>query len=225
MDSGYGQYCPISRAAEVLGERWTLLIVRDMLCGFTRFNDLARGLPGLSRSLLTKRLRQLAAAGIVEKVDGEYHLTAAGRDLHGPVFGLGEWAARWQFGDPRESELDPELLMWWAHGRIDFDVFPDRRIVLAFRFTDERRRFWIVKDSQGPSVCTADPGFETDVTVTASLRALYQVWLGRQSLRDALHRGEVVFDGRPALVRAMPSALMLSPVSTAVMAAQPGPVG
>lgn len=121
----YGQYCPISRAVEVLGERWALLIVRDLLCGHSRFNDLARGNPGLSRSLLAKRLRQLERAGVVERVEGGYHLTAAGLDLRAVVFGLGEWGARWQFGEPRGDELDPELLLWWAHDRLDFVVMAD----------------------------------------------------------------------------------------------------
>src|SRR5215212_10002884 len=94
-EGGYGQYCPISRAVEVLGERWSLLIVRDLLTGVTRFNELARGLPRLSRSLLAKRLRQLERTGVIERVDGEYVLTVAGKDLHAVVFGLGEWGARW----------------------------------------------------------------------------------------------------------------------------------
>src|SRR5262245_9483391 len=96
QENGYGQYCPVTRAVEVLGERWSMLNVRDMLCGTSHFNDLARGLPGLSRSLLTKRLRQLEMAGIVERDGTAYRLTAAGEDLRGVVFGLGAWGARWQ---------------------------------------------------------------------------------------------------------------------------------
>ena len=108
----YGQYCPVTRAVEVLGERWTMLIVRDLVVGTTRFNDLARGLPGLSRTLLAKRLRQLERAGIVEHVGDDYLLTEAGRDLEPLVMGLAAWGAAWQFGHPRDNELDPELLMW-----------------------------------------------------------------------------------------------------------------
>jgi DNA-binding HxlR family transcriptional regulator len=213
---GYGQYCPISRAVEVLGQRWTLLIVRDLLCGYTRFNDLARGNPGLSRSLLAKRLRQLEAAGIVERVDGEYGLTPAGEELRPVVFGLGEWGAKWQFGDPRQHELDPELLMWWAHDRLDFSGFPDRRIVLQFVFRHTPRRFWIVKDASGPSLCTHDPGFDVDVVVQADLSALYQVWLGRLDLRAAIRAGSVELIGPPALTRRIPDALVLSPVAPLV---------
>ncbi len=216
--SGYGQYCPIARAVEVLGERWSLLIVRDMLCGFTRFNDLARGNPRLSRTLLSKRLRQLEQAGIIERDGDEYVLTAAGEDLRPVVFGLGEWGARWQFGDPRERELDPELLMWWVHTRLDFSHLPERRHVVEFHFTDVRERFWILRDSQGPSICRHDPGFGIDATVTADLDTMYQVWLGRVSLRTALRSGTVDISGQPATVRKMPSVLLLSPVASAVAA-------
>jgi DNA-binding HxlR family transcriptional regulator len=217
---GYGQYCPISRAVEVLGERWALLIVRDMLCGHTRFNDLARSNPGLSRSLLSKRLRQLELAGVVERLDGEYVLTPSGQDLRPVVFGLGEWGAKWQFGDPRDSELDPELLMWWAHDRLDYSLLPDRRLVFEFRFRGERRRFWIVKDSSGPSLCTHDPGFEVDVRIDTDLSTMYQVWLGRIDLRAALRNGSVEVTGPPALVRRLPDVFMLSPVAPLVAAAR-----
>ena len=135
----YAQYCPIVRAVEVLGERWTLLIVREMLTGARRFNEMARGLPGLSRALLVRRLRQLEAAGLVERADdGGYDLTRAGEDLRPLVFGLAEWGARHAFGDPRPEELDPETMMWWFHGRIDTAEVP-RRAVVQVDITDSRR--------------------------------------------------------------------------------------
>jgi DNA-binding HxlR family transcriptional regulator len=217
---GYGQYCPISRAVEVLGERWSLLIVRDLLCGATRFNDLARGNPGLSRSLLAKRLRQLEHAGIVEHTAGRYHLTAAGHDLRDVVFGLGEWGARWQFGEPREGELDPELLVWWIHDRLDFSVLPDRRVVLQLHFRGDPRRYWIVKDPSGPSVCTHDPGFDVDAIVDADLSALYQVWLGRLDLRSALRQGSIELVGSSAVTRRLPEVFQLSPAAPLVVAAR-----
>jgi DNA-binding HxlR family transcriptional regulator len=219
-DSGYGQYCPISRAVEVLGERWTLLIVRDLLCGATHFNELARGNPGLSRSLLARRLRQLEAAGVVDRADGAYRLTPAGEDLRTIVFGLGEWGARWKFGDPRAAELDPELLLWWAHDRLDYGPLPDRRIVFAFGFRGDPRRYWIVKDTAGPSICTTDPRFDVDVFVHADLAALYKVWLGRLELAAALQDGLVELHGTPSLVRLMPSVLLLSPAAPLVAAAR-----
>lgn len=216
---GYGQYCPISRAVEVLGERWSVLIVRDMLCGATRFNDLARGLPGLSRSLLSKRLAQLVRAGIVDHDGDEYLLTPAGEDLRSLVFGLGEWSARWQFGEPREDELDAQLLMWWVHKRLDFSSLPARRLVLEFHFTQPRAHFWILHDATGPSVCTVDPGFGIDAVITSDLSVMYQVWLGRIPLRTALRDGRVRVEGTPTVARRVPSLLELSPIAAAVATA------
>lgn len=216
VDDGYGQYCPVTRAVEVLAERWTLLIVRDLLVGATRFNELSRCNPGLSRSLLSKRLRQLERAGVVEHVGDQYLLTPAGEALRPVVFGLGAWGADWQFGDPRERELDPQLLMWWVHGRIDFSQLPDRRVVLAFRFPGVSDRFWIVRDEAGPSLCTADPGFEVDATVEGELPVLYQVWLGRLPMAAVLRDGRVRIDGRREVVRPLPDALQLSPVAELV---------
>ena len=217
----YGQYCPISRAVEVLGERWSVLIVRDMLCGATRFNDLARCNPRLSRTLLAKRLRQLERAGIVDHIADEYLLTRAGQDLRPIVFGLGEWGARWQFDAPRAAELDPQLLMWWVHTRLDFSHVPDRRIVFAFRFSDQRDRFWIVRDSSGPSVCTFDPGFDVDATIDTDLSTMYQVWLGKLDLRSAVRSGRVELSGVPGIVRRLPDVFELSPIAPMVSALQP----
>lgn len=215
-DDGYGQYCPVTRAVEVLAERWTLLIVRDLLVGATRFNELARCNPGLSRTLLSKRLRQLERAGIVDHVGDQYRLTRSGEDLRPVVFGLGAWGAEWQFGDPRAQELDPQLLMWWVHGRIDFALLPDRRLVLEFRFPDVSDRFWVVRDQAGPSLCTFDPGFQVDATVVGDLPVLYQVWLGRLPLARVLKDGRVRIEGQREVVRALPQALQLSPVAELV---------
>ncbi len=212
---GYAQYCPITRAVEVLGERWTMLIVRDLLCGATRFNELSRGNPRLSRSLLSKRLRQLEQAEIIDHIGDDYLLTEAGEALRPIVMGLGEWGAKYQFGDPRESELDPELLMWWVHTRLDFSSFPDRRVVFEFRFRGVRERFWILRDVQGPSVCLHDPGFGIDATIDADLATMYEVWLGRRDLTSAIRAGEIEIQGTPAIVRRFPSAMLLSPIAYA----------
>ena len=216
--SGYGQYCPISRALDLFGDRWSLLILRDMLVGATRFNDLSRGLPGLSRTLLTKRLRQLERAGVIEHLRGQYLLTESGRALEPVVFGIGDWGARWAFDDPERDELDPELLMWWMHTRLDTSDWPGRRQVLQFRFTQPSQRYWIVVELGVPSVCRTDPGFDVDVTVTADLSTMYQVWLGRVPLRQALRAGTVTFEGPGPLTRRMPKALLLSPIAPRVAA-------
>jgi len=216
----YGQYCPISRALDVVGERWSLLILRDMILGTTRFNDLARGLPKLSRTLLSKRLRQFERAGLVERREGEYELTEAGRRLEPVVFGLGEWGARYAFADPTPEELDAELLVWWVHGRLDTSCWPGGRHVIQVRFRDDRRTYWIVVEDGTPSVCTSDPGYEVDVSLRADVSTMYQVWLGRRDLTEALRDGRIEVVGRPALVRTMPQVMRLSPIAPAVRGAR-----
>ncbi|WP_431970373.1 winged helix-turn-helix transcriptional regulator [Nocardia sp. bgisy134] len=211
--AGYGQYCPIARALDLIGERWSLLILRDLLLGSTRFNDLARGLPGLSRTLLTKRLRQFERAGLIEKIGGRYLMTEAGRDLEPILFGLGAWGARWTFGEPDPDELDADLLVWWMHTRLDTSSFPGVRQVLAVRFDDDPRRYWIVVERGAPSVCFTDPGYPVDVTIRSDVSSLYQVWLGRIPVLHALRTGRLEFTGPTVLTRRMPAVLQLSPVA------------
>jgi DNA-binding HxlR family transcriptional regulator len=217
-DPGAGQYCPISRTLDVVGERWTLLIVRDMIVGATRFNDLARGLPGLSRTLLAKRLRHLERHGVVERSGQHYVLTGAGRALEPLVFGLAEWGARYQFGDPEPEELDAQLLVWWMHTRLDTSNLPGERHVLHLRFADDARRFWILVDHGVPSVCMSDPGFPVDVTISSDVSSLYAVWLGRVPLPVALRSGSVLVEGSTTVTRRLDEVLRLSPVAPFVAA-------
>ncbi|NDJ76474.1 MAG: helix-turn-helix transcriptional regulator, partial [Chloroflexi bacterium] len=139
--STYGQYCPVAQALDVLGDRWTLLIIRDMMTGTRHFNDLKRGLPGISTGLLSKRLRQLQQAGIIEKrttaagrQTTAYHLTQAGHDLQPVIHALLVWGVDWAFGDPTLEQMDPLLLMWWMHDRVDHAHLPDHRVVIQFDF-------------------------------------------------------------------------------------------
>ncbi|MGH9191309.1 MAG: winged helix-turn-helix transcriptional regulator [Acidimicrobiales bacterium] len=215
----YAQYCPIVRAVEVLGERWTLLIVREMLNGAGRFNELSRGLPGLSRGLLSRRLRQLVAAGLVRRTEDAYELTPAGEDLRPLVFGLAEWGARHAFGDPRPEELDPEVLMWWLHGRIDTSAL-DRRAVIQIQVTDRARRFWLVLEPGDASVCYADPGFEVDALLRSDLATLYRMWEGEIGLLDAVKSGSIELTGPRWIIRGLPRWLQLSPVAPYVRAAR-----
>lgn len=214
----YAQYCPIVRAVEVVGERWTLLIVREMLTGRRRFNDLIRGLPGLSRALLARRLRQMEAAGIVVRAeDGGYDLTDAGNDLRPLVFGLAEWGARYAFGDPRPDELDPEVLMWWLHDRIDTtDV--TRRAVVQVEVTDRRRVFWLLIEPEDSSVCYTDPGFEVDAVLRSDLATLYRMWEGEIDLLDAVKAGTIDLTGPRWVVAGLPRWLQLSPIAPIVQA-------
>ncbi len=216
--SAYGQYCPISRCAELLGDRWTIHIVRDLLTGSSRFNELIRGNPGLSRALLSRRLRHLRAAGVVELTgDGSYVLTASGLALEPVVFGLAAWGARWTFGDPRPEELDPDILLWWLHRRVDPVGLPKPRFTVEVTFHDHRSRYWIVVEDE-PSLCLVDPGFDVDVSLETDLRSLYRTYLGHQSLLQAQRSGEVVVTGSRAAVRSFFAAFQQSPVAGLVAA-------
>jgi len=196
----YGQYCPIAKAAEIVGDRWTIPILRDLLCGTTHFNDLARGLPKLSRGLLSKRLRQLEAADLLRHDGDQYVLTPAGRALEPVMFGLGEWSATWTFERPMPSELDTDVLMWWMQQRIDRARTPDHRVVVQFAYPDVQRRYWLVIEPDDVSVCITDPGFDIDVVVTADASTMYEAWLGRIDLREAIAAATVRVDGPPKLV-------------------------
>jgi DNA-binding HxlR family transcriptional regulator len=216
----YNQYCPVSRAAELLGDRWTLLIVREMILGSHRFNEIERGLPGISRSLLSSRLRSLVDAGIVERLPGarshlpDYYLSEAGRDLKQVIEALGAWGVRCAFGEPTPEELDPVLLVWKIHQRINRDLLPERRTVVEFDFTGPRpHRAWLVMQRSEVSVCVTPPGFDSDLVVRADLALFYRLWLGYVEYDVALRSGAVVVDGPSALAREFPRWLMWSPMS------------
>lgn len=218
--AAYGQYCPISRCAELLGDRWTIHIVRDLMTGTSRYNELIRGNPGLSRALLSKRLRQLRHANVIEQTsEGTYVLTESGRALEPIVFGLAAWGARWTFGDPRPDELDPDILMWWLHRQLDPTDLPRPRFTVYVPFTDHRKRYWIVVE-QEPSLCLVDPGFDVDVTLSTDLWSLYRTYLGHQSLLAAQRNGDVAISGSKAAVRAFFTAFRQSPVASLVASGQ-----
>ena len=214
---GYGQFCPVAQALEVLGERWTLLVVRELLAGSSRFNEIHRGVPLMSPTLLSQRLRRLVRAGIVERgAHGEYVLTAAGRELSGVVDGLGVWGLRWARDEIRPEHLDPSTLVWDMRRRFDHDAVPDRRIVIELRFRGITRGhavWWLAVDRAAVDVCLTDPGFGVDLLVDADLRTMIMVWMGDLPLTEALRAGEVVVTGAPTLERAFPSWLRLSVVA------------
>jgi DNA-binding HxlR family transcriptional regulator len=216
----------MTKAVEILGERWTLLIVRELLDGVHRFNHLERSLPGISRALLAQRLRHLERSGVVERrvtADGHataYHLTPAGEELQQLVDVLVAWGARWAFGEPDTADLDPLLLLWWMRDRIHHQCLPSRRVVVQFDFRGARTRMlWLVMDRGDVSVCEQHPGFDIDVLVTADIAALYRVWLGRSTLAEAMRSGSVELDGQPALIGAFPGWFAWSSVADVVRAA------
>jgi DNA-binding HxlR family transcriptional regulator len=204
----YAQYCPVAKTSEILGDRWTLLIVRELLGGARGFNELQRGLPGISRSVLADRMRSLERAEIVERRTGPrgrtlgYRLTPAGRDLEPVVQAIGEWGATWSFTDPRPEELDPDLLIVWMARHVDRHQLPADRVVVQFDFRDPAKRYWMVLEPSEVSVCMQHPGFDVDLKVTADTATLYRVYLGRAELRAALQTGKLTITGARSLQRA-----------------------
>lgn len=220
MARGYGQFCPVAVAAEVVAERWTPLILRELFCGARRFAEIRRGMPLISRSLLAQRLRELEDAGVITsaaRVRGrDYRLTVAGEELRAVIERMGEWGQRWTKGRVAVENLDPGLLLWDIHRRMAVDRLPDSRVVVRvdFRGVPAHRRgqdtWWLVLRRPEVDVCLKDPGFEVDLVISADLATLTKVWLGDMTLAQALRAGTVRLDGPRALIRAFPDWLLLS---------------
>jgi DNA-binding HxlR family transcriptional regulator/putative sterol carrier protein len=192
----YGQFCPVAKAAEVFCERWTALIIRDLACGAERFSELKRGVPLMSPTLLTRRLRQLEQEGIVERKESGhgstdrlvYRLTAAGRELVPAVALLSDWGQRWTRRELAEGEIDLGLLVWALERGVRPDAFGTRRTVVQLVLTDQRpvkRRWWFVNENCKVQLCVKDPGFEVDLYVEASLPDMIYIWRGDLSVTRA----------------------------------------
>lgn len=208
--SGYGEFCPVAKAMEVLDERWTLLVVRELLLGSRRFNDLRRGNPRMSPALLSKRLKSLERAGVVrrEEVGGHasYRLTESGEELRGIVEALGTWGTRW-VGQLGTEDLDPHLLLWDMRRTIPVHEWPRARTVVSISFDDvapRARHWWLVVDRDEVDVCDVDPGFDVTAEVATSLRTLTRVWRGDVSWEQALRAGELDLAGPLDARRAVP---------------------
>ncbi|MBI3744342.1 MAG: helix-turn-helix transcriptional regulator [Chloroflexi bacterium] len=212
----YGQFCPISKASEILGERWTMLIVRELICGGTRFNEIERGIPGIPRAILAQRLKALEHQKIIERREDQtgkprYNLTLTGHELSPVIMALGEWGQRWLNRDIREEDVDVRLLMWDMHRRIHMDKLPLRKTVVQFDFKGAQAGvYWLLLDQAGTEVCDIYPGFPVDLYVTADALAMHRVWLGRMPLSEALRRGLVELEGPSELVSQFPGWLALS---------------
>ena len=215
----YGRFCPVALGSEVLADRWTPLIVRELVLGNTRFNDIARGLPGISRSLLVQRLRHLERMGVVDLWPSptgrgnEYHLTPAGKDLEGVLVALGRWAVHWLFADLHPHEIDPVNLLWWMHRRIDETELPGSRVVIEFVHTEPTRTvIWMVLDRGEASVCLQHPGFDSDLVVTSTTPALAEVFAGLRHLDPRAGRPDAIrIDGPPSLAKRLPQWFLGSP--------------
>jgi DNA-binding HxlR family transcriptional regulator len=209
---GYGQFCPVSKAAEVICQRWTPLILRELLVGSTRFNEIRRGVPTCSPALLSKRLKDLERAGIIKhevsEGAGSYRLTDAGRELFPIILGLGEWGQRWVRTDYRADELDPGLLLWDVRRNLQPGGLGEALATIQFVFPSlptKRRFYWLVVDAHDVDLCLIDPGREVDVTVEADLRTLTEVWMGDTGFAEALADGRIVLHGPTRLTRRIPA--------------------
>lgn len=212
----YGQFCPVSLAAEIFARRWTPLIVRELLSGSTRFNDLRRGIPSISASVLSRRLDELAIAGIIERREDEdglrYVLTAAGNELRPVVEQLGVWGRRWLPTDYRDEDLDPRLLVWDIHRNLRLDEVP-RRTVIELHFADapsQYRAYWLIVTPDGAEVCLTHPGGDIDLHVSSDVRTLTNIWMGNVTWDAALRTGSLRLVGQRELQRALPRWLKLN---------------
>jgi DNA-binding HxlR family transcriptional regulator len=221
LKRGYGQYCPLALAAELLCERWTLLVISRLIDGCTQFNAIHRGVPRISPAMLSKRLRQLEHAGLVESppvrrgTPRTYRVTPAGQELAPLIDSLAIWGQKWA-RDMCMDDLDPGFLAWSMHMRLDTPRMPPGRTVLAFEFTGAPRdlRRWLVNEGGEVDMCLKDPGFEVDVRVRSDLRLFIEAWRGIRDMRAEIRRGHVVLLGSPSLTRRFPDWLKLSGLAT-----------
>ncbi|MDJ0943951.1 MAG: helix-turn-helix domain-containing protein [Kiloniellales bacterium] len=216
MSRSYGQYCPLSLALEVLGERWTLLVVSRLIDGCRRFNEIHRGVPRMSASLLSQRLAQLEHAGLLERKGKEYLLTEAGRALEPIIMDLAVWGQHWA-RDMTTEDLDPGFLVWSMHTRLNTEAMPPGRTVMEFEFTGappDCRRFWLVNDDGVVEMCLKHPGYEVDLKVMSDLRRFIEAWRGLRSLRGEIAAGHIRVEGPSDKVRAFPDWLLLSMLSS-----------
>jgi len=214
----YGQLCPLAKATEVLAERWTLLVIRELLSGSRRFNEIRRGVPLMSTSLLSQRLRRLEREGLVRRMvfgsGHDYQLTEAGLELAPIVGRLSEWGERWVFGHVDAQKAEVTALMWAVRQRVDPSVFGERRVTVQFELTDQpqaKRSWWLVNEAVNVDLCPKDPGFEVDLYAHTDLQTMARIWVGELALSSAISSGRLELSGPRDLRKAFCSWLLLSP--------------
>jgi DNA-binding HxlR family transcriptional regulator len=222
MERSYNQFCPVAMAAEVLCSRWTVVLLRELLAGSTRFNDLRRGLPRMSPALLSQRLKELEEAGVVARtpVPGEatiheYGLTEAGRELQPLIESFGKWGQRWIPSKLSLELLDAQLLMWDMRRGLKFEPPPPRRLVIQFQYPDAPKRdrsWWLIVEPDHPvDLCSVDPGHDVDLYVTGPLRTMTAIWMGIESVSEARDDNRLMLTGDRDLIETMERWLGLSP--------------
>jgi DNA-binding HxlR family transcriptional regulator len=214
---GYGQFCPVSMAAELLAERWMPVIVRELLAGSHHFSDLRRGIPLISPATLSQRLRELVDAGVLDRARAEgrsgrveYALTEAGEELRPIIRSFGVWGERWVRHEIRREDVDPHLLIWAMHRHLHLPKeLPAARVVLQLEFPDveiKSRRFWYIIDPHGQvDVCLKNPGHEVDLTLVTSIRTMTMIYLGLLEPGAVVRSGAIALDGSRALARTFPA--------------------
>jgi DNA-binding HxlR family transcriptional regulator len=214
---GYGQFCPLALASEIVGERWTPLVLRELILGGRRFNDIHRGVPRMSPALLSRRLKTLEHAGIVERRRSggrtEYVLTEAGAELAPTIESLAIWSKRYLPATLSADRADPDLVMWDMHRRMALERLPPSRTVIQFEFTDQpdaKRLRWIVAEPTQVELCITDPGFEVDLFVITDSFTIVWVWYGDIPLKRAIEEGAIELHGARQLCNAFPSWLQLN---------------
>ena len=221
-EGSYNQFCPVAMAAEILCTRWTIVLLRELVAGSTRFNELRRGVPRMSPALLSKRLKDLEAAGIVARSQlagdpalHEYALTSAGKDLGQVVFAIGEWGQKWVTTESSLGKLDPNLLMWDMRRNISTKPLPQRRSTIQVIFSDlqEARRNWwlIVEPCAEVDLCSVDPGFDVDLYLVTDLRTMTEIWMGYTTIAQTKSAGTLVITGSRQLEADLQTWLGLSP--------------
>jgi len=220
----YKQFCPVAMAAEIVCSRWTALVVRELLCGSTRFNDLRRGVPLMSPTLLSKRLKELEEAGVIIAVPTaqpgvfDYKLTEAGEDLRPVVMSLGIWGQRWVESSLSLKNLDPSLLMWDMRRHLQPTPLPKRRTTINFIYPElssDRKSWWLVIDGEKVDLCLTDPGYDVDLYVSCPLRTMTAVWMGIAKLRTEVEAGRIMLTGDKDVAKSMQHWLGLSPFAQA----------
>jgi DNA-binding HxlR family transcriptional regulator len=226
---GYGQYCPLAKGAELFAERWTPLILREFLRGSTSFNDIHRGVPRMSRTLLSTRLAKLESCGVIERQatgrGHEYRLTEAGQELGPVVTQLGTWAQRWFRTKFVPRELDVGVLMWDMRCTIDARAFPEARVAVQFVFSDlspKARNWWLVCEAGEVDLCPVDPGVDVQLLVLTTQRTMTRVWMGDLSLSSALRSDQIAITGASVLRRRFAQWLHLSPYASIASARTAG---
>lgn len=216
----YGQYCPIAKACEILEPRWTMLILSEMWSGSTRFNEIRRGVPGISPTLLSKRLKEMEASGLVERLEDrasgtiDYVITEIAMELEPIISSLGEWAHRNIESEVTLRDLDARLLMWNIRRKINVDALPDRRTVIRFNFPDAKKgeeTYWLIaKPGMAVDLCMNDPGFDVDLFIEAQLKAMTSFWIGFSTLHAEVTHDRITFHGSPLLIKTIDKWLVRS---------------